>query len=85
MKKENPEILNNFLNYLLSVKSFSIETINSYNIDLLLFFYFIKEYLELKIEVKDFNKFVLLQVKEGDIIAFLVYCNYSRNNNSYTI
>ena len=84
MKEENPKILNDFLNYLLSIKSYSIETIKSYNIDLLLFFYFIKEYKKIKINVKDFNKFVLLQVKEGDVIAFLVYCNYSRNNNAYT-
>ena len=84
MKQENPKILDNFLNYLLSIKSYSIETVKSYNIDLLLFFYFIKEYMKLNVEVKNFNKFILLQVKEGDIIAFLVYCNYSRNNNSYT-
>lgn len=84
MKEENPKILNDFLNYLLSIKSYSIETIKSYNIDLLLFFCFVKQYKKLKINVKEFNKFVLLQVKEGDVIAFLVYCNYSRNNNAYT-
>lgn len=84
MKDENPKILDDFLKYLLNIKSYSIQTINSYNIDLLLFFYFIKEYQKLKIQVKDFNKFVLLQVKGGDIIAFLVHCNYNRKNNAYT-
>ena len=84
MNKEKPKILNEFSNYLLVSKSFSKETIKSYNIDLMLFFEFIKEYLKIKNEIKDFNKFILLQVKEADIIAFLIHCNYSRDNNPYT-
>ena len=76
--------LHDFLNYLLNIKSYSIQTIKSYNIDLLLFFNFIKEFKKIKVNVKDFNKFILLQVKEGDVIAFLVYCDYTRNNNTYT-
>lgn len=84
MKKENPQILNEYLNYLFSTKAYSIDTIKSYNIDLLLFFKFIREYIGIKQDVKDFNKFILLQVKEKDIIAFMVYCNYARDNNPYT-
>lgn len=84
MKKENPEILDEYLNYLISAKSYTVETVKSYNIDLLLFFDFIKKYLNIKQNIKDFNKFVLLQVKEKDVIAFMVYCNYARDNNPYT-
>jgi len=83
-RKNNPEILNNFLNYLLVIKGYSINTINEYNKDLLLFFNFIKDYLNIKIEVKKFNQLLLLQIKKADIIAFLVYCNYSKDNNPYT-
>lgn len=84
MVKENPKILEDYLNYLISVKQYSQETVQAYNIDLLLFFNFIRDYLSIKQEVKEFNKFILLQVKEKDVIAFLVYCNYYRENNPYT-
>ena len=40
--------------------------------------------LNILVEVKEFNIFILLQVKKADIIAFLVYLNFSRNNNPYT-
>lgn len=82
--EKNPKILNEFLNYLLAIKSYSINTVKEYNRDLLLFFYFIKKYYKFKVEVKDFNQLILLQVKKSDIIAFLVYCNYTRDNNPYT-
>ena len=84
MKKENPKILDDYLNYLISVKTYSIGTIEIYNIHLMLFFKFLKEYMGIKQDVKDFNKFILLQVKEKDIIAYLVYCNYTKDNNPYT-
>lgn len=82
--KKNPKILNEFLNYLLAIKSYSINTIKEYNRDLLMFFDFIKEYRNFKIRVEDFNQLILLQIKTADIIAFLVYCNYTRDNNSST-
>lgn len=49
-----------------------------------MFFKFIKEYLSIAIEIKDFNVFILLQVKETDIIAFLVYSNFKHDNSPYT-
>ena len=84
MKKDNPQILDDYLNYLISVKAYSAGTIEIYNIHLISFFKFIKAYLNIKQEIKEFNKFILLQVKQKDIIAFLVYCNYSKDNNPYT-
>ena len=82
--KRNPEILDQFLNYLIAVKGYSINTIKAYNSDLLIFFNFVKRYLNLKIPIKNFNTLVLLQIKEADILAFLVQCNYSKDNNPYT-
>ena len=81
---KNPTILNNFLNYLLAIENYSENTIKAYNIDLLQFFSFIKQYLKIAVEVKEFNVFIVLQVKKADIIAFLIYLNFTRNNNPYT-
>ena len=69
---------------MLGILNYSEKTIKGYNLDLLQFFGFIKEYYNLKIEVKDFNIVVFLQVKESDIIAFLVYLNFNRDNNPNT-
>lgn len=81
---ENPAILNNFLDYMVTVKGLSFNTYKAYNSDILMFFKFIKNYMNITIPIKDFNIFVLLKVKESDIIAFLVYLNSNRNNNPYT-
>ncbi len=81
---ENPRILNNFLNYLEGIRGYTEETIKAYNSDLLQFFNFIKTYLEIQVNIKDFNIFILLQVKETDVIAFLVYLNFNRNNTANT-
>lgn len=82
--KNNPKILKDFNNYLLGIKGCSNKTIESYDSDLLLFFDFIKKYMDISAQIKEFDKDILLKVKEADIIAFLVYCNYSKDNNPYT-
>ena len=79
MRKENPKILNNFLSYL-AVQNYSKRTIQAYNIDLLIFFNFIIKYLKLDVQTKDINIFILISIKKEDIIAFLVYLNYQRDN-----
>ena len=84
MNKENPKILNDFLNYLVIYKNYSMETIKGYNQDLLSFFKFLIKYLNLEIEIKDINVFILASVKESDIIAFLIYLNRERNNLAKT-
>lgn len=80
MNRENPKILNDFLNYLLVFKNYSKGTIREYNSDLLIFFKFLIKYLDLEIKVNDINVFILASVKESDIIAFLIYLNNNRNN-----
>ena len=40
--------------------------------------------MEIPIKIKEFNIFILLNVKESDIVAFLVYLNFNKDNNPYT-
>ena len=82
--KTIPKILEKYLNYLIAVKGCSINTLKAFSSDLMQFFNFIEKYKEIPIPVSDFNIFVLIQVKEQDIIAFLVYLNHSRDNSPYT-
>lgn len=81
---ECPKILKDFLNYLASIKNYSHHTIKNYYFDLMIFFKFIKEYMEIEVELKDFNVFILVNVKEKDIIAFLIYLNYYKDNTAQT-
>lgn len=82
--KTIPKIIENYLNYLIAIKGCSINTVKAFSSDLVQFFNFIEKYKEIPIPVNDFNIFVLIQVKEKDIIAFLVYLNYNRDNSPYT-
>jgi len=81
---KNPSILNNFLYYLSGIKGYSLKTISGYNSDLNMFFEFLKEYLNIKVEIKEFNVFILVNVKEVDIIAFLVHSNFNKDNSPNT-
>lgn len=81
---ENPILLIDFLNYLNNIKSYSITTISEYKIDLMFFFRFIKNYCNIEIAIKDFNIFIFTNVKESDIIAFLVYLNYTKDDSAST-
>lgn len=81
---KNPILLVDFLNYLNNVKNYSITTIKEYKIDLMFFFRFIKEYCNIEIEIKDFNIFTFTNIKESDIIAFLVYLNYTKDDSAST-
>ena len=82
--KKSPKILIDFLNYLIAIKGYSFNTIKSYYIDLMIYFEFLKEYLEIKVNIKDFNIFILANIKEHVIIAFLVYLNFHRDNTAQT-
>lgn len=81
---KNPILLVDFLNYLNNVKNYSITTIKEYKIDLMFFFRFIKEYCNIEVEIKDFNIFIFANIKESDIIAFLVYLNYEKDDSAST-
>lgn len=83
MKKENPKILNLFLRYLLG-QNYSTLTVNGYAIDLLIFFKFIINYLNLGIQVKDIDVFIFLKIQKSDIIAFTIYLGENKKNCSNT-
>lgn len=84
MKKNNPKLLDKFLKYLYVSKGYSKNTITSYNSDLLIFFNFIRYYLDIDMEVKNYNIFIFMKIKRSDIIAFLTYLNFTKDNNPYT-
>ena len=81
---ECPKILKDFLFYLSGIKNYSFHTLKNYYFDLMIFFKFIKDYLDIKVQIKDFNIFILANVKESHIIAFLIYLNYHRDNTAQT-
>lgn len=82
--ENNPNILNEFLLYLMNVKNYSIRTIQEYKLDLKIFLKFILIYKEINIEFKEITIFTILQINHEDILAFLVYMNYKKNNCSST-
>lgn len=83
-KPSVPKILEKYLNYLIAIKGCAKNTIVAFSSDLMQFFNFIKEYKSIPVLIKDFNVFILLQIQEADIIAFLVYLNYNKDSNPYT-
>ena len=83
MGKGNPKILNSFLKYLLA-QNYSTGTVNGYAIDLLIFFRFIINYLNLGIQVKDIDVFIFLKIQKSDIIAFTIYLLENKENCANT-
>lgn len=83
MGKGNPKILNSFLKYLLA-QNYSTGTVNGYAIDLLIFFRFIINYLNLGIQVKDIDVFIFLKIQKSDIIAFTIYLVENKENCANT-
>lgn len=79
-----PKILDNYLDYLIAIKGCSLNTAKAFSLDIMLFFTFVQKYKNIPVSTNSFNIFIILQVKESDIFAFLVYLNYSRDNNAYT-
>lgn len=91
-KKSNlPEIVIDFLNYLLSVKDVSRNTIDGYRMDLSLFFKFMKYYKDRSssaevdinsIGIWDIGCDFISSIKLADVYAFMNYITISRNNGS---
>ena len=82
--EHNPVFLNNFLSYLTSVKNYSKYTVKAYENDLKGFLTFILAYKKYNIELKKCSLLAILQIGEDDIIAFLTFSNYSKNNCAKT-
>ena len=82
--EENPAILNDFLEYLRNMRNYSIGTIKGYENDLNIFFKFILKYKHIQISFSKITIFTIFQIAKSDIIAYLVYLNYYKNNCSIT-
>ncbi|MBE6054504.1 MAG: tyrosine recombinase XerC [Clostridium sartagoforme] len=90
--KNLPESIIDFSNYLRTIKGKSENTINGYEIDLSMFFKFLKIYKGLvldeslefhEINIKDIDNNFLRNIKLTDIYAFLNFVEKQRNNGNY--
>nr|WP_286207949.1 tyrosine recombinase XerC [Clostridium caldaquaticum] len=87
-----PERLREFLNYLLVIRGKSLNTVEGYKIDLIMFFRFLKLYKELcgkninfsDIIINDVDDNFIRSIKLPDLYAFLSFVENRRNNTSYT-
>lgn len=86
-----PKYLNDFLNYLGTIKGKSSNTISGYRIDLTMFFRFLKLYKGFvdskapfeEIDISDIDEPFLISIKLADIYAFLSFAENQRSNGSY--
>lgn len=86
-----PELVNEFLNYLETIRGKSMNTINGYKVDLTMFFRFIKLYKGMvnkgtefeEIDISDVDKSMIRSIKLGDLYAFISFAENYRENGSY--
>ena len=84
LNKKNPLVLNQFLEYLFSIKHYSVNTITEYRLDIMMFLKFLKDYLSISVPVNKFSVFIIRNVKREDVLAFLVYLNTNRDCTAST-
>ena len=89
--EENPEYLNSFLDYTMTILNKSPNTIKEYNYDLAMFLKFIKTRFRLTdeedysmIEIKDISLDTIKQIKLDDIHAFLSYLTTTYHSKAAT-
>ena len=89
--KNLPQSIIDFLNYLETIKAKSPNTIKGYEIDLSMFFKFLKIYKGLvtdpslefhEIDIKDIDNNFIRNIKLTDIYAFLSFAEKQRNNGT---
>ena len=90
--KNLPESVVDFLNYLETIKGKSPNTIKGYEIDLTLFFRFLKIYKGLitddslefsEIDIRDIDNSFVRKIKLTDLYALLSFAEKQRENGSY--
>ena len=89
--EENPDYLNSFLNYTITILNKSPNTVKEYNYDLAMFLKFIKIRFNLTNEtdfsniiIKDIPLSVIKKIKLDDIHAFLSYLTNTYNSKAAT-
>lgn len=86
-----PECLNDFLNYLGTIKGKSKNTMDGYKFDLTMFFRFIKLYRGKvpnnydfdKIQINDIDDNLIRRIKLSDLFAFISFAENYRKNGTY--
>ncbi|CDI49397.1 tyrosine recombinase XerC [Clostridium tetani] len=88
---ELPQQLNNFLNYLTTVKERSPNTMSAYKVDLVMFFRFLKLYktklpkdIEFDdIDISDIDDEFIIKITLTDLYSFMAFLDNYRDNGSY--
>lgn len=88
---ELPDLLNDFLNYLETIRGKSSNTITAYKNDLVLFFRFLTIYKGYsgentdfyEVEISNFDKEKIAKIKLSDLYAFLSFVEKQRENSTY--
>lgn len=90
-EEENPDYLNDFLDYMITIQNKSKNTVKEYNYDLATFLKFIKMHFKLtdeknikNIEYKDITIETLNKVKLEDLHAFLAYLTKNYDSKATT-
>lgn len=86
-----PRSVNDFVNYLDTIRGKSSNTINGYKVDLTLFFRFLKLYKGLAkqtdafelIKINDIDDKFIRSIKLPDLYAFISFAENYRNNGNY--
>jgi site-specific recombinase XerD len=86
-----PESMNDFLNYLGTIRGKSQNTMNGYKFDLIMFFRFLKLYkskvskdIEFEqIKIDDIDDSFIKRIKLSDLFAFISFAENYRHNGTY--
>lgn len=86
-----PEYLNDFLNYLGTIRGKSKNTMDGYKVDLIMFFRFLKLYRGRaskdqefeSIQINDIDDTFIKKVRLSDLFAFISFAENYRKNGSY--
>lgn len=88
---QNPEFLNSFLDYSITILNKSVNSVKEYNYDLNMFFKYMKIHFKLtketdfkKIYIKDFSLDTLKKITLSDIHAFLSYLAINQKSKPAT-
>ena len=88
---QNPEFLNSFLDYSITILNKSPNSVKEYNYDLNMFLKYMKIHFKLtnetdmnKISIKDFDIDTLKRITSNDILSFVSYLALNNNNKPAT-
>lgn len=89
--EQNPEFVNSFLNYSITILNKSPNSVKEYNYDLNMFLKYLKIHFNLtsetdfkRISIKDITIDTIKQVKQEDILSFISYLAINQNSKPAT-